>query len=882
MSKLRIIKILLICTFFMTLIPVSSIVATITQTPIILIEESEGTFVPVTYGTYDYYIVPPGTSYEDIEYWGTFTDLVEYSFIDGGQNFFDFDDISPTNLIRSNLVPNNLENKLFENDTYDSNHAFFPSTYYPRAVRTPSDKMPVFNKTLQKPISLHMNYSFTFFAEDGVDYWGYVESDNPFYMDVAFSATNVYGTLSFENAYPLEPGILVGIPENKMTYPIFPMNESLLKFSLENLNGSTLVTLTPQLWDYPTRLPTLELNNLTTGVLDQGEPWYYNETTDQFIEPDNEFFSIRMFSLPLVKDKTYRISAFFDMEDVKPGVSSMEPYRYLFGDHYEKIGPGFLDQDGMIIRARETENATLVLYSPGEANGQYFIFYQELPPEVPPTTIPLTLNTNITVDYDIYYTFSLSTPSMIAINWTDTAGDLFDNTFYIPGTYSDEWTPITTDDSFFGGNGGIQGNLVGDSLGDIDANWRYIPSGSYAIKVDNIADFENEIRFTTVPIQQPGTLQMNQDSLFAIEIPVVHNRLNWVNLSTDDQITPIQQVQYEWTFVGKYNEQITAQTNWDWFGNENETANPGVWEAWDYNDSIINALLPTRDYEAPILMIRPYNAVQNATTDPLDTFAASLTVSTNEATHQSQFNINSLGGLSPFIPNIPTNYLYSVSGSQSFIPLAAISTTTSFAINDEYTTDDDQLYGIPLNLDPYSIYNISVYLIGNYSSYTPDPDPSDFLNASFYSEGYLNLISGNLIVHGGNLRSLEIFDSQTGNFDNTSEWRSLLILTVSSTSYLYVDIERQASNNATMQVVISKLSLPNLDFQLEIDYDPTISNQEVLAEELLVNEIIPPEMLDGTPTPTEFPLEVLLILGGGGAIIAGGVAAIVFVRRKRG
>lgn len=867
----------------MTLIPVSSILATVQQTPIIFIEEITDSLDPGTYEPWDYYILPPGTSFEDIEYWGTSTDLVEYTFVDGGQNFFDFDDIFPFDLIRGNMVPGNLEDELLENDLYYSNHNFFPSISYPRAVRIASNKNPVFNKTELKPISLHMNYSTTFFAEDGVDYWGYVDSADPFYLDVTFSATNVRGTISFESAYPPTPGYFVGIPNNKMTYPIFPKNESLLEFTLSNLNGSSLVTLTPHLWTFPTWLPTLELNNLTTGKLNQGQPWYYNETTDQFTEPDSEFFSTRMFTLPLIKGKYYRFTAIFDMEDVKPGVTSSEPYRFLIGDHYDVIS-GFIDQDGMIIRARESENATLVLYSPGEANGQYFIFYQEVPSTEKTETSPLQLNTDITLEYDIFYTFSFNVPNMMAINWTNVANP-FDLTFYIQGVLPDEWIPII-DENFFEPE---RGNLYGDSVGDIatdheaDPNWRYMPAGSYAIQLDKVNNIDYEIRFTTIPIQQPGTIQVNQDSLFAIELPIVRNRLNWVNLSTDDQIFPIQAVLYEWTFVGKYNEQIASRTFSGWFGNQNETITPGVWEAWNYNNSIINALLPTRNYEVPILMIRPYAAIQNITADPYDTFSASLTVNTNVATSQSTWDLrtldtSSIPTLTGLTLDIPTDYLYS--GQQFFIPVSAISSTTSFTINNAYTTGDNQLYGIPLTLDPYSIYNITVYLIGNYSTYdgVVIDQPFEFLNATFEDS--------QIFVHGGNLRDLEIFESYSEDFDDTSIWRSLLILTVSGTSYLYIDLARQGPGvpgkyNLTMQVVITKLNLPSIEFQLDTEYDPTVSNQEVFVEEFLVYEIIPPEMMEDTSVPSEFPFEVLLLIGGGGVVITGGAAAIVYFRRKR-
>lgn len=846
---------------------VSSVLSSPSQVPIIQTGELQDTFTPETYGDWDYYILPPGTSYRDIEYWGTSTNLVYYTTT--GADALGDSQITPFSLTRGDLIPNQREVQLLENSSRDSNHDFIPGTPYPRAVRIDTDANPTFNQSITKPLSLHMDYSSTFYAEQNVLYSGFVESSDPFYLDVSFTATNVWGILYFEQANPPAPGYIVGMPENEMTYPIFPKNESLLTFTLAT-NGSTIVTLTPHPWTFPTSLPALDANTLINGELSQGEPWQYDQATDQLIEPEYDFFSIRMFDVPLVKDQFYRLSAIFDMEDVRPGVSSAEPVRFLIGDHYEEIS-GSIDQDGMVIRARETENATLVLYSPGETNGQYSIFYQEIPPTTIYETMPLPLNTNTTLEENIYYTFTLGTESMMAINWTET----FDLTFYIPGAYPDQWIDVTSD-NFFSPN---TGNLYGDTVEDIGnvADWRYMPAGSYAITVDSAGTLGREIRFTTVPIQQPGTLQVNQDSLFAIELPIVRNQLNWINLSTTDDVFPLQQILYEWTFIGKYNELISAQTNSDWFGNENST---NVWEAWDYNDTIINALLPTREYERPILMIRPFQA-RNWTLDQLDTFSASLTVSTNVALNPSATAINALGSLSPFVPNIPTANLYS--GQQFFIPLSAISATTEFRIDDTYSPDDDHLYGIPLTLDPYSIYNITVFLKGNHSNYTPDNDPSDFLNATFYNEAGIN-------IHGGNLQSLEIFGTQIGTFENESlayEWRSLLILTVSGTSYLFVDLERQWNGpqvppyfNATLRVEITKLNIPNLEFQIDTAYDANASEQEVFNNQLIVTEIIPPEMLAGGLTPP-FPLDALLLVGGVVGIGVAAAAGVYFVRKRR-
>ncbi|MFW9855064.1 MAG: hypothetical protein ACFFFG_08375 [Candidatus Thorarchaeota archaeon] len=882
MRNLRFVKLMLIALFLITVSPVSSILLDVNQTPIIFIDELTDDFTPTMYEGWDYYILPPGSSFQDVYYYGTTTDLTAYTTTSPTANVFGT--TSGLTLTRGSPVSSTL----LQNTSRNGNHDFFDPVPYPRVVRIDNGTLPTFNQTIKRPLSLHIDYASTFFAEGFVEYWGYVQINDtiPFLMDVTFSATDVVGLLLFDDAYP-ESGHIVGSPENKMTFPIFPKQAGVQNFTLMTA-GSTLVTLTPHSWDFPPYpIPELNTSTLFAGELNQGSPWLYNESTDQLLKQDNPVYSIRMFNLSIVQDEFYRINAIFDMEEVKPGVSSPEPLRFLVGEQYEYIS-GNIDQDGMIIRARESGHILLVLYSPGEANGQYSIFYQKELPSQPFNTVPLEFDTPLSPEYNVFYTFSFSSPVMMGVNRTVSSGtnNRYDFEFYEPGIYPGEWISVS-DDAFLTI---FEGNLFGDALGDIAGNWQYIPAGSYAIEFTNIFDFADEIQFTAVPVQQPSTLQVNQDSIFAIELPLVKNRLNWVNLSTTDQVYPVQQVRYEWTFVGKYNEQISAGTNWDWFGNENETTNPGVWEAWDYNDTIINAYLPTRDYEVPILMIRPFEA-WNATPAQLETFSASLTVSTIVAAQQSAYDLSALGGVSPFLTNIPQNYMYSdsVSGQQYFIPLSSISSSTTFLVNDDYTTDDDHLYGIPLALDPYSIYNITVYLIGNFSTYNPgNPnfnEPDEFLNVSFQEEGWSDYEE--IYVHGGNLQSLEIFGSATtynGGFDNTSQWRSVLILTVSSMSYLFVDLEREPGSgpalNGTMQIVIQKLSIADIGFQLDSQYNPTVSEQEVFTENPVVSDLIPPELYSIPSTPP-FPLEALLLVGGVVGVGAVAAAGVYFVRKRR-
>lgn len=788
------------------------------QMPFIDIEEDKDTYVPNIYDDYNYYVNPPGTDFTDVIYRGysgddEYTTLGNVGWPDYENNF----NWPSSSLMRNEYVDDWSPN-LLRNTSRNSQNPFFNDEPYPRAVRINSGIYPVFEQTQKKAINLHMDYSSTILAEADNEYFGFINSSEPFLLDIYIHDESTYGTINFPAAFPYS----YYLSHEKMTYPIFPRGDnptSLLNFTLtlSLFSPSSLITLTPHPWEFPDWIPSIEENTTFIGEFEQGAHDVVDKKTGEEIYPENDLFSIRMFNLSLVQNEYYKIYTDYNIRD------GSIPIAFLVGEHYEYLS-GNLNGDGYYIYAEESENATLVLFSPRVARGDYIVLFQNKSPVPVPEeygTLPLTFNTNIELEYDTYYTFSFDVPHMMAINATD----FFWLDFYVQGAEPDEWIQISDWWSI------LQANLDAVSIGSI--SWQYIPVGTYAFECDGYYPDE-EIRFNTVPVQQPQNLTVDQDSLFAIELPMVKNRLNWVNLSTDDQIYPVQQVGYEWTFIGKYNEQISSNTGSTRFGNQNITI-PGVWQPFPgyYNDTIINALLPTRDYEVPILMIRPNSAFQNITNDPLETFSASLTVSANEALHQSLYDLDWLG-VSNFVFSIPISYLYQTTGEQYFIPLSPISGTTSFNVNDDYTTDDDHLYGIPLTLDPYSVYNITVYLIGNYST-----GPGNW-NATFEDT--------QLFVHGGNLQNLQIFDTHDAGSDNTSVWRTLLILTVSSTSYLYVDLGRYNLGggvyaNSTMQVVITKLSLTNMDFDLpDYEYNDTASSLEVLTEDLLATQIMPPEM----------------------------------------
>ncbi len=782
-------KLISFCIFVLVIFTFSPIIAVADQIPIIPIVDVEDTYTPesypASYGDWDYYTIPPGTDYNDVYYLGGSGGSGSAQYTDVLQNdYTDYD----RSLTRGELIGSS---SILSDDVRSSNHNFFESTMYPRAVRIDSSKDAEFTKSQKAAISLHEDYASTFFAEGSTFYSGFLQADGSFFMDVTFSNSKAEGFLWFGATYPLG-GYTVGNPESKMTYPFIPMVGGLQEFTLVT-NDSTLITLTPHEWEFPSWFPDLEVNTIFTEEFKQGDPWFKDDNTDQLIKPDNEMFSLRMFNLTLEKDQYYRINTVFEMDEVKPGVLSSQPMTYIIGNYFETIS-GSLDQEGLSIRATEDEEVVLFMYSPGEAHGTYSIFFQEISQFTLEDIEPLTFNQDIAPEHSVYYEFTLSSPAVLRFN--SSIG--FDYDIYVEGDPG-QWI-YEANENFFG------------------SVWRYLPSGTYAIEFLNF-NVDDEIRVNMAAIQTPGALPftIDQESVLAIELPLTRNLINFVNLSTTDHIN--QSITYQYTIVSKYNELVNTGSSSTTLGNRQ---NNGLWDAWpSSNNTVIAQYLPTRDYDVPILVVNPTSA-QNLT-DPISEFAGTLIVSTNEVIDQSYTPLTFSSLSSAFGP---TGF------AGTYIPVSSISSTTSFDINSDHTIDDDQIFGIPLNLDANTIYNITVNLIGNYSA-------TASLNISFENR---------IHTHGANLRDLDIFGTYMSGSDDLKTWQTMLILTVSDTTYLFIDLERQvALYNGTLQVVISKIPSTAMTFQLSEEYNDTISDNEVKQKSLVVKKITPGEMKKSAP-----------------------------------
>ncbi|MFX0063957.1 MAG: hypothetical protein ACFFC7_17440 [Candidatus Hermodarchaeota archaeon] len=694
-----------------------------------------------------------------------------------------------------------------------------------------------FTATQQKPFSLHLNYSFTFLAEDGMFYIGLFQSSEPIYLDIKIweSELIINGTLIFGNADP----VWVPLVSGKNTIPVFPRDVTTI-FAFW-ADATSLVTFTP----HPLRTynvmngyeyvdfdevnkTAIPVNSTYIGSIIQGN--FETVSAGGYIEPDaGNIFSVRYFTLPIVKDNEYRIFVDLQLLDL---LSIGNYFAFLIsGDmanpYYEEVS-GSLTSGGLRIRALQSTDLVLGFYLKGIVRAEYAIFFNQVSP-IPENIEPLTLNSPVRLLENVMYEFTLTQPVMMAINYSAVDQDV---EFY---KLSDgEWEYVTATSSV--GTSfldHIPGDVYTNSMGSLDERWYYIPAGTYAAKPTESPGIDDLLQFNTITVQtfsDSTTLNVNQDSLFALQLPLTYHRYNNYSLSTADHIN--QSVWYDFFIKGKYDENIigTISTSNIQMGNQQDS---GIWQDWNVNYTQPYAIIPARTNEIPILVLRPVQATQNVSypSDLVDMFTASLTI-----THTVPAN---------YYPNFAVNGFASYGvGDGYFIPISTpVVGTSTISINDYYSDDYRHKYAIPLIVDPDSVYNITVYLVGNVSA------PLGH-NATF----------DGLTVTSHNMASLEVFNSEVEYLNDTHIWRTLWVLTLSgSNHYLYVDLDRVGFRNAIMIVTLVKVPITRMSFNIPETYDwsATIHSNELLNNVTLLAEI--PAEYVVFPAPG---FEVLFVLGG--------------------
>ena len=123
----------------------------------------------------------------------------------------------------------------------------------------------------------------------------------------------------------------------------------------------------------------------------------------------------------------------------------------------------------------------------------------------------------------------------------------------------------------------------------------------------------------------------------------------------------------------------------------------GSWEAYPTNDTTIAEYLPTREYERPVIVVTPTSAI-NSTGGAVSDYSTSIKISSTVLQNQA-FADQSLSGR--------YNAFSGTGFDGYFLPQASISSSRPYTVNSDVAVDRNLVYGIPLAIDRYSIYNIS-------------------------------------------------------------------------------------------------------------------------------------------------------------------------------
>lgn len=697
----------------------------------------------------------------------------------------------------------------------------------PKAVKVDSDAPGSLYAAQYQATSLHYGYSLTFEAKGGqIPYPFLLDLTGPtilriFVRDtsasiIVFMSSYTAGVLPYYSYYTSVSG--------HRDLFFLPPREGLCYITIfSDTRDSSLVTLTPLLMNdiNPESIP---VNASIAGTLTSPHFFIDKDSNINYRENREEF---AFFSASITEGHYYRISVNLDLRS-QIGQAGFTSFKQIAGNTSWVSGDTY-DHEGYTFKALSNDTWIGVLAVSGDTV-DYAIFFQEVSvpeeeEEEAPIILPLNTPTSITNSGDRMFKFTLATPSMVAFNYTGNN----------PWFYSiSHWPDADTSNDIPSGSLTPRyGNLFDQRsyMNSYSNDWLWLPAGDVVFHWGNTGSTEFEV--FAIPIQNslsapsqfvqslatPVTLQVNQSSFFALELPM--SEFTIYDLVFNDTTHLNQSISYE---MGIYTRGEEENIFEDRFELGNYLDNSGRWQDYWWGDG--NSTLGYQNFHnwnlsKFVLLVRPfeaYNLTSNGIPDDQQSnFSGQLVVDYRPS------NAGPLGtpaGLWIYVP-------YEYDGGY-FIPQnakVAPGTPEAYNIDDAFTADDEQIFAIPLQTISGTIYNITAHLTGTYAGDTP--------NVTFTSQ---------LIVSSGNIGDGALWDL----IDPESEIYTLgssIFLANDSTSTLFLGVDRSYQSyyggrwhyrNATLTISLAAIDAAVLAFEMpdfDYTYNSTPSVKEVKIEE---------------------------------------------------
>lgn len=226
--------------------------------------------------------------------------------------------------------------------------------------------------------------------------------------------------------YPSQNPYLV---TNKLTIPVIPDKLKIQSFEIyQNNNANSLVTITPLPVDQKSfGQSTIQEGNYYTDTLQQGS--CYDIQNNPVSDNVQRVMDLKFFQFPVEADKTYQIYYYhnnlydnFNQTYFQCQLGTLDAINTDFQNSFNyRAGSLTNDNTGLIVNPKSNGYVNITLVAKGLIKQDIGFYFKSSQYKVP-KNMPLTFNSavNLKDAPDTYYTFNVTQPEMVALNYTNT------------------------------------------------------------------------------------------------------------------------------------------------------------------------------------------------------------------------------------------------------------------------------------------------------------------------------------------------------------------------------------------------------------------------------------------------------------------------------